>query len=159
MNIIISNHVEIVWFGGSRIAPAGHLGAPRGVAGATKNTTGVMFEPFQVVPERPGGLQTTSFLDPTLPGSLQATIFVDRTPPGDLPTITFVDPTPPGGVETISFLDPAQTTSRQANFLFLHRLPEGSQTPLLPWIALIPTASSVFASRDGPACAGSSQAN
>ena len=56
---IISNHVEIVWFGGSRIGLPGHVGGTRGVARATKNTTGVMFEPFQVVPERPGGLQTT----------------------------------------------------------------------------------------------------
>ena len=139
---IISNHVEIVWFGGSRIGLPGHLGGSRGVARATKNTTGVMFEPFQIVPERPGGLQTTGFLDPTLPGGLQTIIFVDPAPPGDLPTIIFVDPKPPGGVETTSCLDPAQPKSRHANFLFLHRLPEGSQTPLLPWVALRPTASS-----------------
>ena len=96
-------------FGGSRIAAAGHAEGTRGVARATKNTTSVVFEPFQVVPERPGGLQTNSFLDPTLPGGLQTIIFVDPAPLGDLPTIVFVDPKPPGGAETTSFLDPAQT--------------------------------------------------
>ena len=118
--------------------------------GATKNITGVVFEPFQVVPERPGGLQTNGFLDPMLPGSLQTTIFVDPMPPGDLPTIIFVDPTPPGGVKATSFLDPTQTKSGQTNFLFLHRLPEGSQTPLFPWVALLPTASSKLLARAVP---------
>ena len=40
-----------------------------------ENITGVVFEPFQIVPERPGGLQTNSFLDPALPGGLQTIIF------------------------------------------------------------------------------------
>ena len=63
---IISNYVEIVWFGGSRIGFPGHARRFRGVARATKNTTGVFFEAFQVVPERPGGLLTTGFLDPKI---------------------------------------------------------------------------------------------
>ena len=58
-------------------------------------------------------------------------------------------------METTSFLDPAQIKSRpntgfgdstngsrHTNFLFLQRLPKGSQTPLLPWVAMLPTASS-----------------
>ena len=95
-----------------------------------------MFEPFQVVPERPGSLQTTGFLGPTLPGSLQTTVFADPAPPGDLHTSLFVDSKPPGGLETNRPVDPTQTGgrlhtgfgdwtisgSRQAKFLFLHRL-------------------------------------
>ena len=63
-----------------------------------------MFEPFQVVPERLGGFQTTGFLGPTLPGSLQTTVFADPAPPGDLQTTSIVDPEPPGGLESSSFL-------------------------------------------------------
>ena len=100
---IISNHVEIVWFGGSRIGFPGQPGRTRGVAKATKNSTGVMFEPFQVVPERPGGLQTIGFLGPTLPGGLQTTAFADPAPPGDLQT---------RGLETTRFVDPTQTGGR-----------------------------------------------
>ena len=95
-----------------------------------------MFEPFQVVPERPGGLQTTGFLGPTLPGSLQTTVFADPAPPGDLHTSLLVDPLPPGGLETNKSVDPTQTGgrlhtgfgewsisgSRQTKFLCLHRL-------------------------------------
>ena len=66
--------------------------APVQSPGRFETTAGVMFEPFQIVPERPGGLQTVGFLNPTLPGGRQATIFVDPAPPGDLPTIIFVDP-------------------------------------------------------------------
>ena len=71
-----------------------------------------MFEPFQVVLERPGGLQTIGFLDPALPGSLRTIAFVDPTPPGDLQTTIFVDPRLPGGLETTRFVDPTQTGAR-----------------------------------------------
>ena len=95
-----------------------------------------MFEPFQVVPERPGSLQTTGFLGPALPGSLQTTVFADPAPPGDLHASLFVDSKPPGGRETNRYVDPTQTGgrlhtgfgdwripgSRQTKFLFLHRL-------------------------------------
>ena len=95
-----------------------------------------MFEPFQVVPERPGSLQTTGFLGPTLPGGRQTTVFADPAPPGDLHTSLLVDPLPPGGLETNKSVDPTQTGgrlhtafgdwslsgSRQAKFLCFHRL-------------------------------------
>ena len=104
--------------------------------GRFETTAGVVFEPFQVVPERPGGLQTIGFLGPTLPGSLQTTVFADPAPPGDLHTSLLVDPLPPGGLKTNKSVDPTQTGgrlhtgfgdwtisgSRQAKFLFLHRL-------------------------------------
>ena len=112
--------------------------------GRLETTAGVVFEPFQVVPERPGGLQTTGFLGPTLPGSLQTIVFADPTPFGDLHTSLFVDSKPPGGLETNRSVDPTQTGgrlhtgfgdwtisgSRQAKLLFLHRLerPGGLQT-------------------------------
>lgn len=95
-----------------------------------------MFEPVQVVPERPGSLQTTGFLGPTLPGGLQTTVFADPAPPGDLHTSLLVDPKPPGGLETNKSIDPTQTGgrlhtgfgdwtisgSRQPKFLCLHGL-------------------------------------
>ena len=71
--------------------------------GRFETTAGVVFEPFQVVPERPGSLQTGGFLGPTLPGSLQTTVFVNPAPPGDLHTSLFVDSKPPGGLENIIF--------------------------------------------------------
>ena len=103
-----------------------------------------MFEPFQVVPERPGRLQTIGFLGPTLPGSLQNTVFADPAHPGDLHPNLFVDPNPTGRLESNRSADPTQTGgrlhtgfgdwtisgSRQAHFLFLHCLerPGGLQT-------------------------------
>ena len=104
--------------------------------GRFETTAGVVFEPFQVVPERPGSLQTTGFLGPTLPGGHQTTVFADPAPPGDLHTSLLVDPLPPGGLKTNKSVDPTQTGgrlhtgfgdwtisgSRQAHFLFLHCL-------------------------------------
>ena len=80
--------------------------------GHFETTANVVFEPFQVVPERPGSLQTTGFLGPTLPGGHQTTVFADPAPPGDLQTSIFVDPKPPGGLQTTRFVDPTQTGSR-----------------------------------------------
>ena len=54
---------------GSGIATAGHIGATRGPGKAPKNTTGVVFEPFQRVLEhrgRLGSLRNTISLDPDL---------------------------------------------------------------------------------------------
>ena len=58
-----------------------------------ESTASVVFEPFQVVPERPGGLKTIIFVDPAPPGNLQTTISVDPKLPGSLETISFVAPT------------------------------------------------------------------
>ena len=80
--------------------------------GRGETTAGVVFEPFQIVPEGAPGFQTIGFLGPTLPGGFQTTVFADPAPPGDLQTTIFVDPEPPGGLETIGFVDPTQTGGR-----------------------------------------------
>ena len=80
--------------------------------GRLETTAGVVFEPFQIVPERPGGIQTLGFLGPTLPGGLQTIVFADPTPPGDLQTTIFVDPKLPGSLKTTRFVDPTQTGGR-----------------------------------------------
>ena len=96
----------------------------------------MVFEPFQLVLESPPSFQTIDFPGPTLPGGLQTTGFADPAPPGDLHTSLFVDSKPPGGLKTNRSVDPKQTGgrlhtglgdwtisgSRQAKFLFLHRL-------------------------------------
>ena len=80
--------------------------------GRFETTASVVFEPFQIVPERPRGLQAIGFLDPTLPGGLQTTVFADPAPPGDLQTAIFVDPERPGSLATTRFVDPTQTGGR-----------------------------------------------
>ena len=123
---------------GSGIGVAGHLGATRGPGKASKNTTGVVFEPFQRVlehlgrswilrntifldPKPPGALRDTVFVDPTLSGALQNNFFDDPTPPGALQDTIFVDSTPPRAFQNINFVDLGSPQFLQNTTLFIHR--------------------------------------
>ena len=93
---------------GFGIAAAGHTGATRGPGKASKNTTGVVFEPFQRVLEHLGRswiLRNTLFLDPKPHGALRDAVFVDPTLSGALQNNFFDDPTSRGALQDIIFVD------------------------------------------------------
>ena len=103
---------------GSGIAAAGHLGTTRGPCKASKNTTGVVFEPFQRVLEHLGrswipskhyfsrskaswSSPGHSFCRSNAFWSPPEQFFDDPAPPGALQDTIFVDSTPPRASRTL----------------------------------------------------------